>query len=244
MPEIISTASGTEALSRLFEQANAPVWLPSDICSSVTDGCVAAAIPVRYYHIHRGWQADADRYALSNAGAGNVIVVSDLFNFCSIHLVSLAGMKVVLDLAHCSFSTAAHYLNRILVEAIDIEVIGIVFSFGKGKYLRKGGGGCLVTDTAGLDAAGIDMLLAELGRRFGPSGHYADCDVRGFFGADEIRNSPTSTRMVIRPADYTAAKVRIEELRRAWKLDISDGLPDQLSGERAPEFYIWKRIYS
>lgn len=240
MPVITSTPSGTDALCRLFVGADR-IWLPSDICSSVTDGCAVSGIRVSHYPVIRAWETDGDRYDFSDVDDCELVVVSDLFNFRSIHLPSCSGMKIVLDLAHCSFATAAYYLEKILEESVDIQLVGIVFSFGRGKFLRKGGGGCLVT---GVEKANLDQILsiqAKLESEFGTVGPYQDCDLREKFAVQEVRTNATSTRMVVRPEDFVSAQEKIEELRKIWKLDISDGIYDHLSEKRVSEFYVWKR---
>ena len=237
---ITSTSSGTDALCRLFAGAGR-IWLPSDICSSVTDGCAVAGIQASHYPVTRAWDTGGDRYDFSDVGDCELIVVSDLFNFRSIHLPSCSGMKIVLDLAHCSFATGAYYLEKILEQGIDIQLVGIVFSFGRGTFLRKGGGGCLVTGVEKATPDQIAGMQAGLESEFGTAGPYEDCDLHGKFAIQEVHTNATSTRMVVRPDDFVSAQEKIEELRKVWKLDISDGIYDHLSGKRASEFYVWKR---
>jgi len=128
-----------------------------------------------------------------------------------------------------------------LNDEADIRVAGIVFSFGRGKFLRKGGGGCLITGLEELNMNHVESLPSRLEGQFGTTAPYHDCDLLGKFGANEIHTNPTSTRMVVKPMDYVPAQAQIEELRKIWKLDISDGIHDHLSGNRAQEFYVWKR---
>jgi hypothetical protein len=87
----------------------------------------------------------------------------------------------------------------------------------------------------------IAGIQAGLESKFGTAGPYHDCDLHGKFAVQEVRTNATSTRMVVRAEDFVPAQEKIEELRKVWKLDISDGIYDHLSGTRASEFYVWKR---
>jgi hypothetical protein len=238
------TNSGTDALVRLVSRLDVRhgISLPSDMCESVLIALKIKGLKFSFYSVERKWLPGADAYIFEKKNKDLVFVVSDLFNFGSIDLCAFANKRIILDLAHCSFAMAEVYLKQIRISAENIELIGIIFSFGPGKFQRFGGGGCLI----GLDVKHDDILVSETlietftSERF----TYKPLDlVRNLFYQDEIYDCETATRMVLRPRDFSDSCDIITKLRNTEHIDISDGLYDNITGTRRSEFYFWKSVW-
>jgi hypothetical protein len=238
------TNSGTDALVRLVSRLDVRhgISLPSDICESVLASLKIKGIKLSFYSVERAWLPGSDRYIFDENYKGLVFVVSDLFNFGSIDVRAFAHKRIILDLAHCSFAMAEVYLKQIRTSGENIELIGIIFSFGAGKFQRLGGGGCLV----GLDVKRDDILVSTtLADKFTAVRFtYSPLDlVRNLFYQDEIYDCETATRMVLRPRDFCDSNDVIKKLRITENIDVSDGLYDNITGTRRLEFYFWKPVW-
>ena len=243
--DIYNTKTGSEALCNILRNASGTVYLPSDICSSVVDAMIRSNRSFKFYSVTRGWNEKGDTYKLGKSlNDDGVYVVSDLFNFRSIQINYFRGKRIILDLAHCSFSTSEYYLEEILKINLQGCFLGLVFSFGAGKYLRLGGGGCSVVEINGSITSNYGGVTNKLSEMYGPKElKYLDVSVVSeLFDPDEIYTSIYSTRMIVRPKDYEEGRCKIDELRKQHNVDISDGLHDQLTAKRLEEFYVWKGI--
>jgi hypothetical protein len=241
--EILNTESGTVALCEILKSFKGTVYIPSDICTSVTDGLLRLNKLFKFYPVVRGWKEEGDIYEFESSEMEDAVyIVSDLFNFRSIKVSALKGKIVILDLAHCSFSTAEHYVEKLIETYLNVDLLGVTFSFGSGKYLRLGGGGCavrVVTRKGPLEYFGVFNKLADI---YGPKEiRYKDLNlIYKYFDPDEIATCEFSTRMIIKPKNFENGARKINKLREVHNIDISDGLFDHLTVSRRPEFYVWK----
>ncbi|MDA8928123.1 hypothetical protein N9I87_02720 [Gammaproteobacteria bacterium] len=243
--DIYNAKSGSEALCNILRNASGTVYLPSDICSSVVDAMKQSNRNFKFYSVTRGWDEESDKYELiKSINDDGVYVVSDLFNFRSIQISYFRGRRIILDLAHCSFSTSDYYLKKILKNNLEICLLGLIFSFGAGKYLRLGGGGCSVGAIKGSITVNYGGVTKKLTEMYGPKElKYTDVNVVSeLFDPHEIYTSIYSTRMIVRPKNYEKSCCKIDELRKQHNVDISDGLHDQLTDKKHEEFYVWKGI--
>ncbi|ENC1974039.1 TPA: hypothetical protein ACGTQW_004291 [Escherichia coli] len=210
----------TAISSYLIKNKHKKVWLPEDICSSLTSMLNKHDIEFDFFPIKRGW-GEIDKIDLSMIPQNEFIIVSDLFNFRGIDIRQFINRKFALDLAHCSIDTARYYMEKI--KLINQDVCFFCISMGKGKYYRFGGGGVLIENESYF---AIDNLNF-------PEVKYLDIPLHGI----KFKSTSTSSRMVV-SADKIS-NIEIERLRQLG-VDISDGLYSHISKKSSNEYFVWK----
>ena len=208
-------------IAKCAKESGSHIFLPSDICYSVIDSFKIFEIPYSFYPVLRNW-TEVDNYDFKNVGENNIILVSDLFNFRSINLDQLEGYSIYLDLAHCSIETSNWYLNK--SSDLNINILDIFISFGRGKYYRFGGGGL------SFQPKDINTLNIFCDFEYGLKDIPLKILEKGIF-------NKSSTRIII-PSNFIEDD-EIQLMRKSG-IDISDSLFDNLYDRPFTEYIVWK----
>lgn len=203
------------------------IWLPSDICESVTIELIKHKIRFSYYRVNRSWdQIEKDRYQLPKIEENDWILISDLFNFMNYRIPPSIKNNIVLDLAHSSFRNLVS-ASELFKSFHNLKLVCI--SFGRGKYHRRAEGG-------GLGFTGQISCLETFNDLVLQSDKYHIKNIPAEI-LKESKYTANSTRVVLKADQFDEHRIKA---MRTSGYDISDGLFDHLVGARRKEYYLWK----